>query len=120
MTNRATNATDTFRAAAKPFRRLNFNNHELTEKDNMAPRQASRTITKVPELEEPPVRPGQGKRPDIGQFRLQVDRQTKASFKTYEEAELAGLAIKRGHPIVRVAVYDVDASINKIIELPNA
>jgi hypothetical protein len=30
------------------------------------------------------------------------------------------LAIKRGHPIVRVAVYDVDASINKIIELPNA
>ncbi len=87
----------------------------------MATRPTTKTITKVPEFEEPPVRPaGQGKRPEVGQFRLQVDRQTKASFATFEAAELAGLAIKRGHPIVRVAVYDADAGINKIIELPTA
>jgi hypothetical protein len=87
----------------------------------VTPRQPSKTITKVPALEEPPVRPaGQGKRPEVGQFHLQVDRQTKAAFVTYEAAELAGLAIKQGHPIVRVAVYDVEAGINKIIELPEA
>ncbi len=87
----------------------------------MATRPTTKTISKVPEFEEPPVRPaGQGKRPEVGQFRLQVDRQTKASFATFEAAELAGLAIKRGHPIVRVAVYDADAGINKIIELPSA
>lgn len=38
----------------------------------------------------------------------------------YEDAEKAGLAIKQGHPIVQVAVYDVGKGINKIIELPKA
>jgi hypothetical protein len=85
----------------------------------MAARQGTRTLTKIPEMEEPAQRPvGQGKRPEIGQFRLQVDRQTKASYVTYEAAEEAGLVIKQGHPIVQVAVYDAAEGINKIIELP--
>jgi hypothetical protein len=33
---------------------------------------------------------------EIGQFRLQVDRQTKATFSTYEAAEEAGREIKKG------------------------
>jgi len=66
--------------------------------------------------EQRPV--GQGKRPEIGQFRLQVDRQTKASYLTHEAAAQAGLAIKQAHPIVLVAVYDVGAGENTIIELP--
>ena len=33
-------------------------------------------------------------------------------------AETAGLAIKKSHPILQVAVYDGVASINKLIELP--
>ena len=73
----------------------------------------------VPEVEESVQRPmGQGKRPEIGQFRLQVDRQTKASYVTYEAAEKAGLKIKQGHPIVQVAVYDAGEGTNMIIELP--
>lgn len=85
----------------------------------MAARQGTKTITMVPDVEEPAQHPiGQGKRPEIGQFRLQVDRQTKASYLTYEAAEKAGLAIKQGHPIVQVAVYDAGEGINKIIELP--
>jgi len=59
----------------------------------------------------------QRKRAESRQFRLQVDRQTKASYETYEEAEQAGLAIKRGYPILQVGVYDAVQGINKIIEL---
>jgi hypothetical protein len=62
----------------------------------------------------------QRRAPDPGQYRLQVDRQTKASFTTYEAAEQAGLVIKKGHPVVRVAVYDTVECINRIIELPKA
>jgi hypothetical protein len=57
-------------------------------------------------------------RPEMGQFRLQVDRQTKASYETYEAAEKAGLVIKKGHPILHVTVYDSIEGINKVIELP--
>lgn len=54
----------------------------------------------------------------VGQFHLQVDRQTKGSFTTYEAAEEAGMVIKKAHPVVRVAVYDVVACVNRIITLP--
>jgi putative ABC transport system substrate-binding protein len=50
-----------------------------------------------------------------GRFLLQVDRQTKTSFSTYEDAEKAGLVIKKNFPVVRVAIYDSVTSENKII-----
>jgi len=61
-------------------------------------------------------RVGQGRPPEKGPFRLQVDRQTKASFATFEEAAAAGLAIKKAYPVVQVSVYDTTTSTNKIIE----
>jgi hypothetical protein len=60
----------------------------------------------------------QSKRPEIGRFLLQVDRQTKRSYATAEAAENAGMVIKKSHPIVRVSVYDSVETANKIIELP--
>ena len=60
----------------------------------------------------------QSKRPEVGRFLLQVDRQTKRSYATAEAAEKAGIVIKQGHPIVRVSVYDSVETANKIIELP--
>ena len=73
------------------------------------------------ETEEPaPELKGQGKRADSGQFRLQVDRQTKSSYGTYEAAEQAGLAIKQGHPILQVAIYDAIGGVNTILELPKS
>jgi hypothetical protein len=78
-----------------------------------------KTMTKAPGPEEPAEEPfSQRRKPEVGQFRLQVDRQTKASFTTFEAAEEAGLEIKKGHPIVRVAVYDTVECMNRIIELP--
>jgi hypothetical protein len=82
-------------------------------------RPATKTIT-MPSAPEAsvPERVTQRKQADGGRFRLQVDRQTKASYATYEAAEAAGLGIKKEHPLVQVAVYDGVESVNKIIELP--
>jgi hypothetical protein len=85
----------------------------------MAVRPTGKIRSKLPDAEEPVANPlGQGKRPEIGQFRLQVDRQTKASYLTIEEAEQAGLTIKQNYPIVQVAVYDAAGGTRKFIELP--
>ena len=82
-------------------------------------RQASKTIT-MPSApgESVPEPVTQRKRVDGGRFGLQVDRQTKASYATNEAAEKAGLGIKKEHPMLQVAVYDVVEGVNKIIELP--
>jgi len=80
----------------------------------------TKIIGKVAEPEElatPPAQFEQRKRPDIGQYQLQVDRQTKSTYETLEEAERAGSAIKQAHPIVQVAVYDSKEGVNTIIEL---
>jgi hypothetical protein len=42
----------------------------------------------------------------------------QASYATFDDAEGAGLAIKKGYPIVQVSVYDATDAVNKIIELP--
>jgi hypothetical protein len=50
-----------------------------------------KAVTKEPDPEEPTQELlSQRRKPEIGQFRLQVDRQTKATFSTYEAAEDAG------------------------------
>jgi hypothetical protein len=80
----------------------------------------TKIIGKVVETEEAVPAPeqfGQRKRPDVGQFRLQVDRQTKSTYETLKEAEEAGYAIKQAHPVVQVAVYDSKEGVNTIIEL---
>ena len=82
-------------------------------------RQPSKTISMPSTAEESVPEPvTQRKRVDGGRFRLQVDRQVKGSYASYEAAEKAGLGIKKEHPIVQVAVYDGVEGVNKIIELP--
>jgi hypothetical protein len=81
----------------------------------------SKTLTKSPEPEETaPETVSQRRRPEAGQFLLQVDRQTKGSFVTLEAAEKAGLVIKKNFPVVRVSIYDSITGANKILELPAA
>jgi len=80
-------------------------------------RQGTKTITMAPEAEELVT---QRKRPDGGRFRLQVDRQTKESYTTYEAAEAAGMAIKKAYPVLQVAVHDGVDNVSKILELPKA
>ena len=64
--------------------------------------------------------PNQKAKKEIGNYRLQVDRQTKAFYMTEEAAQTAGLIIKKGHPVVQVSIYNSAEGVNKIIELPGA
>ncbi len=50
--------------------------------------------------------PPTAKKETLERYRMQVDRLTKASFKTKEEAEKAGTVIKKAHPKVQVSIYD--------------
>ena len=80
-------------------------------------RQGTKTITIASEPDDTVQElVTQRKRPDSGRFHLQVDRQTKESYATYEAAEAAGMAIKNDYPMLEVAVYDSVESVNKIIE----
>ena len=86
----------------------------------MARASERKIIVKKSEPDEPADEDiGQRKRPETGRFRLQVDRQTKASFATSDDAERAGLAIKKKFPIVQVTVYDSADSVTRALELSN-
>ena len=61
--------------------------------------------------------PNQKQKKEAGNYRLQVDRQTKAFYMTEEQAEAAGMLIKKGHPVVQVSIYNSAEGTNKIIEL---
>jgi hypothetical protein len=86
--------------------------------NQVAAREGAKTPIVGPVVAEPAAELfTQRKRPEAGRFRLLVDRQLKGSYTTSEAAEVAGLAIKEGYPIVQVAVYDAVDGINKAIEL---
>ena len=85
----------------------------------MAPRQIKMPVKKDAENEVEDVA-SQRMRPEIGRYLLQVDRQTKGSYKTSEAAQSAGLAIKTGHPIVKVSIYDTVDNSHTLGELPGA
>ena len=44
--------------------------------------------------------------PDTERYQLQIDRQTKRSFKTSEAARSAALEIKSRFPALQVSIYD--------------
>jgi hypothetical protein len=68
---------------------------------------ASRQMKMPEKVEaEPEEHHSQRKRPELGRYLLQVDRQTKGSYQTAETAQSAGLAIKKNYPILHVTVYD--------------
>lgn len=65
---------------------------------------------------EPATSKATQNRPALGRFRLQVDRQTKATFASMDEAATAGKAIKKAHPIVQVSVYDAEQSAQTLLD----
>ena len=82
----------------------------------MAPR-----VAKIRNREMPDPTPSIGqKKPDQLRYRLEVDRQTKSSYDTFEAAEEVGAALKNDYPKVQVAVYDSVDGTKKMIELPKA
>ncbi len=76
---------------------------------------ATMSMPKKEAAEPVAVKAGQN-RPTLGRFRLQVDRQTKATYASMDEAQTAGMAIKKAHPIVQVSVYDAEQSAQILLE----
>ena len=85
----------------------------------MAPRQMKMPAKDNTEKEAEEVL-SQRKRPESGRYLLQVDRQTKGSYKTSEAAHSAGLEIKTGYPIVQVSIYDSVDNSHTLVKLPAA
>jgi hypothetical protein len=84
----------------------------------MAPRQMKMPTKKHSDDEAEDVF-SQRERPEIGRYLLQVDRQTKGSYKTSEAAQAAGREIKAAYPIVQVSIYDsIDNSHTDVAETP--
>ncbi len=78
-------------------------------------RMATMSMPKKDAAEPVETKAGQN-RPLLGRFRLQVDRQTKATYASMDEAEKAGKAIKKAHPIVQVSIYDAEQSAQTMLD----
>ncbi len=52
----------------------------------------------------------------LNRFRLQVDRQTKATFTELVDAEKAGRDIKKAYPIVQVSIYDSEKGGQTVLD----
>ena len=67
---------------------------------------------------EPPVqeRPKQNQQ-EPERYLLQIDRQTKRSFKTPEAARSTALEIKARFPALQVSIYDNVSSLRTIVDV---
>jgi hypothetical protein len=73
---------------------------------NMPKKEAGDAVT-------PPVNQG---RVPLNRFRLQVDRQIKATFTELGDAEKIGREIKKAHPIVQVSIYDSEEGKQTVLD----
>ena len=65
------------------------------------------------------ARPKQ-EQPVMDRYLLQVDRQTKRSFKTAEAARSAALEIKTRFPALQVSIYDGSSKSRTVVGLPGS
>jgi hypothetical protein len=61
---------------------------------------------KTEKVETDPVEYFSQRKAPEGRFLLQVDRQTKSSYQNLEAAKSAAANIKKGYPLLHVAVHD--------------
>jgi hypothetical protein len=62
----------------------------------------------------------QERQPETEHYLLQIDGQTKRSFKTPEAARLMALDIKGRFPALQVSVYDNVTKSRTIVDLPKS
>jgi hypothetical protein len=60
------------------------------------------------------------RQPETDRYHLQIDRQTKRSFKTSEAARSAALEIKSRFPILQVSVYDGLSKSRTLVDVPES
>ncbi len=62
----------------------------------------------------------QQRQPETERYLLQIDRQTKRSFKTSEAARSIALEIKARFPALQVSIYDNLTNSRTFIEVPKS
>jgi hypothetical protein len=62
----------------------------------------------------------QQQQPEAGRYYLEIDRQTKRSFKTSEAARSAAQEIKARFPALQVSVYDSTSKSRTMVEVPKS
>ena len=62
----------------------------------------------------------QHQQPDTERYQLQIDRQTKRSFKTPEAARSAALEIKSRFPALQVSIYDDVTKSRTMVDVPKS
>jgi hypothetical protein len=55
---------------------------------------------------------------DTERYLLQIDRQTKRSFKTPEAAQAMALEVKARFPILQVSIYDNVSKSRTLVDVP--
>jgi len=53
-------------------------------------------------------------------YLLQIDRQTKRSFKTPEAAQSAAMEIKTRFPLLQVSIYDSASKSRTVVDIPKS
>ena len=86
----------------------------------MAQRQIKMPVKakRAPEKESSEEEPSQRKQTEAGRYLLQVDRQTKSSFNTFEAARSGAMQIKTGFPMLQVSIYDSVSTSYTLVDLP--
>ena len=80
-------------------------------------RMPAKKVVKAEQTEEERL---QHQQPDTERYQLQIDRQTKRSFKTPEAARSAALEIKSRFPVPQVSVYDSVSKSRAVVDVPKS
>jgi hypothetical protein len=80
-------------------------------------RMPAKKVVKPEQTEE--ERPRQ-QQPDTERYQLQIDRQTKRSFKTPEAARSAAVEIKSRFPVLQVSIYDSVTKSRTMVDVPKS
>jgi hypothetical protein len=83
-------------------------------------RQFRMPIKKVANVEQTEKERPQQRQPDTERYLLQIDRQTKRSFKTPEAAQAMALEIKARFPILQVSIYDGVSNLRTVVDAPRS
>ena len=80
-------------------------------------RMPAKKVVKPEQTEEQRL---QHQQPETERYQLQIDRQTKRSFKTSEAARSAALEIKSRFPSLQVSIYDGVAKSRTMVDVPKS
>jgi hypothetical protein len=92
-----------------------------TQKGRVLPqRQLRMSAKQVANAEQAEDDRPQPRQPETERYLLQIDRQTKRSFKTSEAARSMALEIKARFPALQVAIYDNVTNSRSVVEVPKS